>query len=395
MLALDTTTLRVVLAVLTVLTTALLLAAAAGNRSGRELRWWAAGNVTLCVGVAIGALPGVPLLVHGVLGYGVIGAGLGFAYTGLCVFVGAPVSLRPALVLGLLAMLGPLWFAYVTPDLDGRVRSASLVVVLGCVACGLRLLRWPGREGAVAVWVTAGGFLTVALALLLLLLAQMLHLAGDAGATRTSWNLLVNVIGQVAIFFGLVTMLEHRRSLELERLSMTEPLTGLLNRAGLQQAAQRRLARARRDRSEWRRAAVLLYDVDHFKRINDQHGHAAGDAVLQALARLSTGLLRPGDVLARYGGEEFVAVLPGVDAGAALQAAERLRSAIEAAHFEHAGQPIAVTVSVGVAAATDDEPRLDALIDAADRALYAAKAAGRNRVVDGTATPAAPAGALA
>ena len=139
-----------------------------------------------------------------------------------------------------------------------------------------------------------------------------------------------------------------------------------------------------------RRFALLLLDLDHFKNLNDTYGHPAGDAALRSLARLLTQHLRKGDQAARYGGEEFVVILPGSDEERSLLAAERLRSALEKHRFVFEGARIPLTASLGVAVWPADGREPEALLSAADRALYAAKQGGRNRVVAASGVPSAP-----
>ncbi len=163
---------------------------------------------------------------------------------------------------------------------------------------------------------------------------------------------------------------------DLARLAREDALTGLPNRRALDEALAREVARAERSGSP---LAALALDVDHFKRVNDLHGHAAGDAVLAAVAARAASALRAGDLLARVGGEAFAARLPGADLPAAAEAAERIRAAVGGAPIEAGGRAVAVTVSVGCAALEPAEPG-PALLARADARLYAAKAGGRNRV---------------
>lgn len=161
---------------------------------------------------------------------------------------------------------------------------------------------------------------------------------------------------------------------ELARLARRDALTGLPNRRALEEELAREAARAARAGAPL--SAVAL-DVDRFKLVNDRHGHAAGDAVLQAIASRAAAALRGGDVLARVGGEEFVALLPGADLARAVEVAERIRARIGA---EPVGAAGVVTVSLGCAALAPGEDGRS-LLARADARLYEAKRAGRDRVV--------------
>jgi diguanylate cyclase (GGDEF)-like protein len=163
---------------------------------------------------------------------------------------------------------------------------------------------------------------------------------------------------------------------------LTDPLSGCVNRRGFDQELTRALARAERASAP---VALLAVDIDHFKRVNDDFGHAAGDAVIRGVGALLRELARAGDVVARTGGEEFVVVLPGADEAGAGALARRVVDAVRARRFE-ALPGRTVTVSVGVAAElVHDGDVAEALRARADEALYAAKRAGRNRATVWTA----------
>jgi diguanylate cyclase len=161
-----------------------------------------------------------------------------------------------------------------------------------------------------------------------------------------------------------------------EAEARTDGLTGLANRRALDDELHRRVAESRR---HGRPLCVVHFDLDHFKRLNDTHGHQGGDAVLRGVARVLRGTLRESDLVARYGGEEFTAVLPDATLGDARQVADRARRNIEGERFEFHGQHLQVTTSVGVAELAADED-VAALLRRADEALYAAKQGGRNCV---------------
>ena len=164
---------------------------------------------------------------------------------------------------------------------------------------------------------------------------------------------------------------------EVERLSTTDPLTGLANRRHFDATAQLEVLRARR---HGRPLSAVMLDIDHFKSVNDTHGHAAGDRVLVALAGLCNALSRRTDLKARLGGEEFCLLLPETSSASAHQLAERIRAQFQGLPFEVSGRAFHVTASLGVAGYLGDEPP-DSLIARADHALYVAKGSGRNRVV--------------
>jgi diguanylate cyclase len=155
----------------------------------------------------------------------------------------------------------------------------------------------------------------------------------------------------------------------------TDALTGLPNRRVFDQELRRRYA-------EWRRHglpfAVLLVDVDHFKKFNDQYGHLVGDKVLQEVSRILQATMRETDLVTRFGGEEFAIVLPASGQGEASRAAERVRVAVEKSLPRHDNEALKVTVSCGVANATTDDTS-ESLLKRADEALYASKRTGRNR----------------
>jgi diguanylate cyclase (GGDEF)-like protein len=191
-----------------------------------------------------------------------------------------------------------------------------------------------------------------------------------AGRLRTVSLVLGGVLAAV---LAVLAWRLRRTGLAMRRLAHTDELTGLPNRRDV-------LARMDRLRAAGRGVALLIVDLDHFKRINDGHGHDAGDAVLRGAAGVLRELAQPPVAAGRLGGEEFVLVAPDTDAAAATALAERLRAAIEGMQPEIDGGRLRVTTSIGVAVGRTDESS-QALLRRADLALYAAKDGGRNRVV--------------
>lgn len=182
-----------------------------------------------------------------------------------------------------------------------------------------------------------------------------------------------------ALVVTLAFDLEAARA-ALDRLARRDVLTDLFNRRYFHECYEVALRRAWRSEAP---LAVLMIDADHFKVLNDTHGHQAGDEVLRQMARVCAGTLRPYDLLARFGGEEFVVLLPGLQLDAACVVAERIRRAVaEMPCTAVPGTELGTTVSIGVACLDRAEGDVDsegtALLQRADRAMYRAKAAGRN-----------------
>ncbi len=193
-------------------------------------------------------------------------------------------------------------------------------------------------------------------------------------------------MGLLAILLGLLALLVIRQLARLrrwKRIASLDSLTGVANRRGIEYFASKAIRRARaqqRDQS----LAILVIDVDEFKRINDRFGHATGDRVLQRIAHACAEALRENDLMGRTGGEEFLVILPGSDSGRAIEVAERLRNRIAALAMEDLAPGLRATISIGVADMTTEDVSLADLERRADAALYQAKAEGRNRVISAT-----------
>ncbi len=188
--------------------------------------------------------------------------------------------------------------------------------------------------------------------------------------------------GQYAGVEGIWRDITQRKAMEreLKRMATHDDLTGLANRREILEQLEQALGR-RRDRRAHSPLSVLILDLDHFKRINDGHGHAVGDRVLRQVVDVVEGRRRSVDRLGRLGGEEFLLILEGADADEAYRAAERIRQGVEAAQIDLGeGQVAHLTVSIGYAQALAEDRRASDLLERADRALYHAKHLGRNRV---------------
>jgi len=169
----------------------------------------------------------------------------------------------------------------------------------------------------------------------------------------------------------------ERLNAEVQRLAITDSLTGLYNRRGFFELSQREVERAKRF---GRPFSVIMLDIDHFKSINDTYGHEAGDQVLEKVTARLRDKLRTVDIVGRYGGEEFSILLPESEPAGALEAGERLRRCIADELIETSQGILKVTISLGLTTLTDNSKTLEELLKFADQALYQAKEAGRNRV---------------
>jgi diguanylate cyclase (GGDEF)-like protein len=192
------------------------------------------------------------------------------------------------------------------------------------------------------------------------------------------------MLGAVSQFFIsslFVLMLSYKLNQKLESIATIDGLTSVLNRRGLEDAAVKMQDICKRINLSM---AVLLIDIDHFKKVNDTYGHLAGDDVLKHLASVVAGILRSSDVLGRYGGEEFCAFLPNTTEGDAIGLAERIRAGVEASPLKLNLENIKITVSIGVADSVRAGYDFKGLVATADSAMYGAKNSGRNRVMSYT-----------
>jgi diguanylate cyclase (GGDEF)-like protein len=183
----------------------------------------------------------------------------------------------------------------------------------------------------------------------------------------------------VWIWSGFMQDITSRKDLELNlvELSQTDDLTGLTNRRHFFDQAEATLALSKRYQHSF---SVLMLDIDHFKRINDQFGHAAGDTVLRKFAQVMQALVRRTDLTSRLGGEEFAILLPESRVPDAMTLAERIRTRIAAEPFRYETEQFAVTVSIGVANYRPNDEKFERILARADQALYRAKSLGRNRI---------------
>jgi diguanylate cyclase (GGDEF)-like protein len=218
-------------------------------------------------------------------------------------------------------------------------------------------------------------------------LASTLPLPTDSEDIHGVWwtfTIFEAVFFSFCIPYLLGGMARERIALGYKRASLIDPLTGVGNRRAFLQRGEKLLHRSAFDR---RPAVLLLFDLDRFKHINDTFGHHVGDRVLTAFCSVATVALRSDDLFGRLGEEEFASLLPHTSLDEGLDVAERIRSNFEATTLEVGANTLASTVSVGVAISIDQNRNLAGMIMTADRALYRAKANGRNRVEHASSLP--------
>jgi diguanylate cyclase (GGDEF)-like protein len=270
-------------------------------------------------------------------------------------------SKRPALwVAGAWGAL-PLLLAAAVIATGGPTSPALMWFALPAVTLGVRFEPWGMVVGTVYILV------------LFLIATVAVDPSAAADHSQTLIAAVALILSTVILSGALVESDRAHR-----RRSTLDPLTGLFNRNALEQRLAE-LDGQPSNEAEGLSHALLLCDLDHFKRVNDQLGHAAGDAVLQDVAYVMRAALRAGDSIYRVGGEEILVVLPGADEADAVEIAERLRSAVR----ERRPVGVAVTVSIGIAVSQPEVVNTDDLVNRADGALYAAKASGRDTVVVG------------
>ncbi len=345
-------------------------------------RWWIGGFAVLATGFCVNGLQNLlPPLLGLTGGTTLLVAGVGLLLIGTQRFLDAPTRHEPWVVAAVaVTVVSSMLLLLVWPSVNGRIAVSNVTIAGLLVAFSVLLVRHaPPVLYSPARLTAAAGIVIAAL----LMVRSAVALASPPFDTALQ-NSLINVLlyfcsalAQLALGLGCYFMLMIRRNAALQALSATDPLTGSLNRRGLETVTARVEHDFRRTQAVF---SVIAMDLDHFKSINDKHGHAAGDAVLQRVVAESRNNLRGDSVIARLGGEEFCVLLPGCKCEDAHTVAERIRLAFAEARVDAGGASIRCTVSMGVAQCHNDAADFAAVCKEADAALYRAKGAGRNRV---------------
>jgi diguanylate cyclase (GGDEF)-like protein len=385
---LDVQTLSVVTVFVTALLGALLVFAGLQNRTIRAPMWWGAAHIVGASGLGLLSSRGAaPDFVTTDVANALVLLGYGLTWSGARIFDGRKV--RPLLVL----LVPAVWLVLCRVPAfaaDGNL----LIVVVSTTLALLALLTadelWRGRdEPLMSRWPLVIVLLAHAAVLLARVPAALLSatFAADTLMRGLSFALLAfgTLLFTVVMAFLQLNMTKERTELKHKINSLVDPLSGVANRRAFLDGATRLLAERE---VEPEPLAVLLFDLDHFKQINDRFGHAVGDAVLQTFAATATTTLGADILFARIGGEEFASCVPVGDLDEGYAIADRVRRNFAAAAARFGNAELMPTVSVGVTLGCDRRADVLDLLSIVDRALYRAKEYGRNRVE--TEVPAEP-----
>ena len=347
-----------------------------------SLHWWIAGTLLHPVGfILIGLRDTVSDWWSAVLSNVLIGSAFAAFAIALRIFNGSPQRRERLYTLVALTAGFAVYYTYVDRDLALRIGTNSAIFAI-LVGSSARAIYRRGQPLNAVTHITGGMFalgtavLTYRAWVCLFDPTQVLN-----AFVATPVQILAYALGgllPVLSTIGFLLMCTEFSQQELAKAARLDYLTGICNRRAIEDLAGRSIAAARRHGMP---LAMMIIDVDHFKRINDEFGHEGGDNALIETVRRIRESLRSEDLVGRLGGEEFVAVMPSTDGQSALAAAERMRSAFAEEPMRIGGGDITITVSVGVAVLDAQDQQYSHLLRRADRAMYAAKSAGRNRVM--------------
>ncbi|MDD5035333.1 MAG: GGDEF domain-containing protein [Methylococcaceae bacterium] len=367
---------------LTISTTLIALSNRYAGHIGRSLTSWGNGLALLGVGFILYALRGhIPDFFSVTLANGFFVWGLFSRYFAIKIIkkhdfdLGIPIAITATLL--------TFNFVFLYLYNDFVLRSNVNVLIYGAIVIftALHLFFGVDKEKRVTYW-TAG--IIMLLTGVILLFRSVLGWMANPAITDLFERNQIQSIALLGTFLGTIVLsvvfsfiaIDEYNS-DLFNLATRDPLTGIFNRRMFHELAQNEISRLKRGKKA---LSLILFDMDHFKTINDRYGHAAGDSVLKETARVVSSVIRAEDVFARYGGEEFCLLLPALSNADALAVAEKLRRRISQISLQLDGGIIMVTASFGVTTMESPDSNLETLSREADKAMYEAKRRGRNQV---------------
>ncbi len=361
------------------------------NRDEPGLGKFVIAHALINLGLILIAARGlIPDLLSMVIANASILSGLTFLHHAIRCFYQRPTSLRATAVVFVLSCLAFFHFGQISPDYAIRVLLFSLPFIVLCILIAREFFLPTEHEIQPAPrWVNATLFTLLALLFTVrllvikdahLLASSIIRIGTESGLLQASplssltWLVLIASFGYWNV--GLLLLVSQKFLARQNRLAITDGLTGILNRRGFELMAEKILL-TRTASSNF----MLLLDLDHFKQVNDRHGHEAGDEVLRQFVLLLNQQLRKSDLTGRIGGEEFAVLLRESTEAQAWSVAERVRTALQQMPIRHRDTTIEVTVSIGVAQSGADGESFAELFRTADQRLYQAKRSGRNRTL--------------
>lgn len=361
------------------------------NRTEPGLGKFVIAHAQINLGLILFAARGlIPDLLSVVIANASVLSGLAFFHHAIRSFYQRPTSLRGAVVVFVLACLGFFYFSQIRSDYAIRILLFSLPFSVLCILIACEFFRPTEHEIQPAPrLVNAALFTMLALLFTVRLLiitdahflaSSIIRIETESGLLQASplssltWLVLIASFSYWNV--GLLLLVSQKFLAQQNRLAITDGLTGILNRRGFELMAEKMLL-ARTAGSHF----MLLLDIDHFKQVNDQHGHEAGDEVLRQFVLLLNQQLRKSDLIGRIGGEEFAVLLRESSEAQAWSVAERVRTMLEQRLIRHRDTTIEVTVSIGIAQSGLDGDSFADLLRMADQRLYQAKRSGRNRTL--------------